>query len=427
MAIKFNDLAMDIAQEIDDSGLKLSSLRQRFHVAATLRDASMILECVHEARRIGRFTPSFLEHDWLRFEAFAYHISDNLSRCLELCTEVDELLVQGQMQDSDRYLTILDLRAVIHGKKTEYIQARKLYEIIASKTSPNRSPSFHAHSLASLAYIDIMMARDQAEILANLNTAKTVHAAALGKETLIYSLATAELYLYRGDITNARTKFEECLAKDPAQAVDCLAALGDPKRKMYGPLDTLRWAVVYFSLTRKLQNRPATFRALRCLADAYLILDDEDMAVNLFHVALEGATEIDIHCLRAECMVGIGDIMIRCGDSVQAIQMWEAARPLFVKSSQMKDASAVDARLAECTKADTNLPKTHIAFERLTILATPQDSPSVAGESSIGSRTSPNEIDLWKDDQSSTVPEIPGQTRVEEGSSCAFNKTAVKI
>ncbi|KAJ7107030.1 hypothetical protein C8R44DRAFT_744900 [Mycena epipterygia] len=403
MAIKFNDLAMDIAQEIDDSGLKLSSLRRRSAIAVNLKDPRTVIKCVHEARIIGRFTSSFLEQDWLRYEAFAHYLLGNLPRCLELCAQIDEVLVQEQMEGSDRHLTVLDLRAVVHWQKTEYIQARKIYQMIASRTSPNRSPYFHANSLAYLAYADIMMACDQAEILASLNSAKTLYSG-LGKESLLCSLVTAELYLYRGDVNDARAEFEGCLSKNRAQApVDCLAALGDPRRKMYGPIDTLRWAVVYFSLARKIQDRVAIFHALRCLADTYLLLDEEDMALNLFHAALDGATEIDIHRLRAECMVGIGDIMIRRGDSVQAAQMWVAARPLFVKSSQMKEAAAVDARLAQYTAADTHLPKVYSAGGKLTILATPQSSSSVAREIDTSSSTSPKEVELRMDDQVSSA------------------------
>jgi hypothetical protein len=45
-------------------------------------------------------------------------------------------------------------------------------------------------------------------------------------------------------------------------------------------------------------------------------------------------------------MVGIGDIMVRRGDLVQAQEMWAGACPLFVGSSRMKDAIAV----RECLK-----------------------------------------------------------------------------
>jgi hypothetical protein len=44
-------------------------------------------------------------------------------------------------------------------------------------------------------------------------------------------------------------------------------------------------------------------------------------------------------------MVGIADILVRRGDLMQAKEMWAAACPLFVRSSRMKDAAAVQERL----------------------------------------------------------------------------------
>lgn len=59
---------------------------------------------------------------------------------------------------------------------------------------------------------------------------------------------------------------------------------------------------------------------------------------------------MDIHRLRAQCMVGIGDVMLRRGDAMQAEQMWEAAHPLFVRSSRTKDAASVKKRLEKLSQ-----------------------------------------------------------------------------
>jgi predicted negative regulator of RcsB-dependent stress response len=46
-------------------------------------------------------------------------------------------------------------------------------------------------------------------------------------------------------------------------------------------------------------------------------------------------------------MVRIGDILMARGNAVEARKMWKDAKPLFIRSSQMKDAASVDARLAQ--------------------------------------------------------------------------------
>jgi hypothetical protein len=68
-------------------------------------------------------------------------------------------------------------------------------------------------------------------------------------------------------------------------------------------------------------------------------------ALSLLHAALEGGTKMDVHRLRAECMVGIGDVVLRRGDAMQAKAMWKKAHPLFLRSRRMKDAVSVQERL----------------------------------------------------------------------------------
>jgi uncharacterized protein (DUF1684 family) len=52
-------------------------------------------------------------------------------------------------------------------------------------------------------------------------------------------------------------------------------------------------------------------------------------------------------------MVGIGEIMLRRGNPMQATEMWGAAHPLFVRSSRMKDAAAVKNRLEMLFQKDS--------------------------------------------------------------------------
>jgi hypothetical protein len=108
--------------------------------------------------------------------------------------------------------------------------------------------------------------------------------------------------------------------------------------------DTFRWAVISLAFVQQSKDIISTLYALRCL-DLYTIMDDEETALDLFHAALQAGTTMGIHRLRAECMVGIGDIMSRRGDSIHARELWEVAHPLFVRSSRMKDAAAVKKQL----------------------------------------------------------------------------------
>ncbi|KAJ7452879.1 hypothetical protein FB451DRAFT_1185568 [Mycena latifolia] len=359
-ATKVVDLALLIGQKTDNTRLKFEAFYVKCNIACSLGDAPQILKYVYEARSSSGLELKGLEHYWLRFEAEAHVILGNFPRGLALCKKLNELVVASGLEGT-HYLGMLDLQAVIHWGKSEYSQAREIQALISSKTSANCSPRYHANALASLASLDIVMSSsDEDAILRHLDGAKAVYRALGGQRSLICSGVEAEWCLYRKDLQNARVAFEECLSKSRGIYSDvvssCLAALGDPRHKMPSTSD---WTFVYFSLVRKLKDRVATFHALRCLADIFAASDDEETALNLYHTVLEGATEIDIHRLRAESMTGIGDIMMQRGDSVLAKEMWDAARPLFVRSSQMKDAAAIDERLVQLSQGIPEYPAHH--------------------------------------------------------------------
>ncbi|KAJ6480998.1 hypothetical protein C8R45DRAFT_1100565 [Mycena sanguinolenta] len=91
--------------------------------------------------------------------------------------------------------------------------------------------------------------------------------------------------------------------------------------------------------------------ALLFLGDVFVTDNDEDTALALYTVALEGFTFMDVHRSRAECMLRLGDLAYKHGDTTAAIVHWEMARPLFERSSQTKDIAKIDSRLVTVEKA----------------------------------------------------------------------------
>ncbi|KAJ7471119.1 hypothetical protein FB451DRAFT_1559582 [Mycena latifolia] len=358
-ATKLADLALLIGQPTNNTRLKFEAFYVKCDIAYSLEDGTHMIKLVEEARTSGGLGLKGLERHWIMFEAAAQVLLGKFCQGLALCTKLNELVVASGLEGADAHLSVLDLQADIHWRKSEYSRAREIQAVVASTTSSSCSPAFHANALATIAYLDITMSGDEGAILLHLKDAEAIYRANGSRRILSCSWVMAELYLHRGDIQRSRGAFEECLSKSRDVYLDlaalCLAALGDPRHKMYSPLATSEWTFVYFSHVRKSKDRVATFHALRCLADIFAAFEDEETALNLYHTTLEGATEMDIHRLRAESMTGIGDIMMQRGDSVQAKEMWDAARPLFVRSSQMKDAAAIDERLAQLSQ---NIGKT---------------------------------------------------------------------
>jgi TolA-binding protein len=87
-------------------------------------------------------------------------------------------------------------------------------------------------------------------------------------------------------------------------------------------------------------------KALQFLGDVFLAQDDDQKAISFLTVALEGFIWMDVHRSAAECMLQLGDISMKHGDFLKAPKLWETARPLFERSSQMKQVEHIDERLA---------------------------------------------------------------------------------
>lgn len=92
----------------------------------------------------------------------------NLPRALALHVQAHEQLVAMGLEDSDFNLDVLDIQAVIHDKKSDYIEARKFCKLVASKTSANRSPFFHPNCLVTVADLDIIVGASESESRSHL-------------------------------------------------------------------------------------------------------------------------------------------------------------------------------------------------------------------------------------------------------------------
>jgi hypothetical protein len=349
--MKFNKIASELAQKSNDVELQLLCLSTEIAHAAESGNPYSVLEVTRRYREIGKFSPSFSAFGSIKWEAWATRQIGNLPRVLALCAEADELLKSVGMESADKHLGILDRRADVFMERGEYLKVRQIHEQILNKTSPTSSAWYHANALCNLVYVDILLGRQVTEIASNIKALEAVYSSLGTQRILVCSWLAAELELYRGETETARASFISCLSKNrgiwPDVTQLCLATLGDTKHRMHGPWDTFSWAVVSLALVQKKKDPLGTLNALRRLGAAYPVLDDEDTMLNLFHVALHGATTLEMHHLRAECMVGIGDTVLHRGDLMQAKEMWAGAHPLFVRLSLTKDAAGVEKRLEQ--------------------------------------------------------------------------------
>ncbi|KAJ7288717.1 hypothetical protein C8J57DRAFT_1642867 [Mycena rebaudengoi] len=127
------------------------------------------------------------------------------------------------------------------------------------------------------------------------------------------------------------------------------------KAEIYGMnnfQNTLRWAAIFISLGLISKTKLATMKAIHCLGKLLAAEGDDESAFSLFTVALEAFTFMDVHCWRADCMVQIADIYEKRGEIQKSVGQWKMARPLFERSSQAKDVTRLDRRLAEADFAN---------------------------------------------------------------------------
>ncbi|KAJ7131120.1 hypothetical protein C8R44DRAFT_904155 [Mycena epipterygia] len=273
----------------------------------------------------------------------------NLMESAGLCEKARHLLqlcgMQGGQADHGAMITL----AEVHRLKSEYLVAHSILIKLAQKTPPHQDPLYNAYASLNIAELDVMIGVDTLKVQQNLDSAKAIFST-LGLAKLVNQCETvaADLHLREGNEIVARPLFQQCLnavqGNDSEAISYCLERLADIGRWRYHADN--RWPVIYLVHAHKNQEKIALYKALHFLGDIFLSEEDHHTAHNIFVVALDGFTYMDIHRSRANCMLRLGDIAKHRGDLVDATKLWREARPLFERSSQAKDIAKIDTRLA---------------------------------------------------------------------------------
>ncbi|KAJ7838030.1 hypothetical protein B0H14DRAFT_2790306, partial [Mycena olivaceomarginata] len=162
-------------------------------------------------------------------------------------------------------------------------------------------------------------------------------------------IVEADIELREKKFDLAKITFQECLhsiwGTDNEVESFCLERLANitawPSSEWQ-----FRWPVTYLGYAYKTNDNFALHKALLCLGDVFIINKDGKTAANLYMLALEGFTQMDIHRSQAQCMIRLGDLANKQGHTSKAISLWQTARPLFERSLQARDVAQIDARLS---------------------------------------------------------------------------------
>jgi tetratricopeptide (TPR) repeat protein len=302
-----------------------------------------------EAQRLAHLSSNLCdEARAITLEARCRRDLGQYKECVVLLHRGRELLKLCGMSGGTLEWYLIEVEQIVHFQKSEYAAARSI-AIEARDISSNQDTHHYASSLLDIAEIDVIIGSHE-HVMQNLDKAQKSFSSADIQSLTFCEIVVADLKLSQGDTMTAKTILEKALArswrKDAVCSFYCLERMADINR--WKSIDfhwTSTYAVIYLAFANKSQQKLALHKALRCLGDFFVQDGVETTAKNLFIVALEGFTYMDVHRSRADCMLRLGDIAKKQKDLAKAVKLWTNARPLFEISLQAKDVAQIDARL----------------------------------------------------------------------------------
>jgi tetratricopeptide (TPR) repeat protein len=303
-----------------------------------------------EAQRLARISADLYgEARALDIESICWYALGNYKQSISLCSRARDLVALCGMSSGYVDHSIMTTQAEIHKLKSEYVAARSIHSRILHETSVDQDSYTYGYALLNMAEIDVAIGTPEEDVQGVYEKAREIFSTRNHlKEVVMCDTILADLSLREANFLTAKTLFEGCLKvsfKQNEIMTYCFERLGDVSR-WGSPSCVSNWTTVFLVHSVQRREKLGIHKALQFLGDAFLAQDDEHTAINLFTVALEGFTYMDVHRSRAECMLQLGDISKGYGDLLKAVELWETARPLFEQSSQAKQVENIDQRLA---------------------------------------------------------------------------------
>jgi tetratricopeptide (TPR) repeat protein len=241
---------------------------------------------------------------------------------------------------------IMNNQAEIHQLKSEYVEACSIYTKILEGTTI-QDPYSYGFALLNVTEIDVLIGAPKNDVQRNCDGArKMLDTVGNVEEVTMCDVILADLQLREGNSLAAKTILARSLKvtlEYSQMQTYCLEQLGNIS--CWAHLDGMSsWTTIFLMHSLKRKEKFGIYKALLSLGDIFLYQNDEHTATNLFTVALEGFTQMDVHRSRAECMLRLGDISIGHGDLLKIVEFWERARPLLECSSQVKQVQNIDER-----------------------------------------------------------------------------------
>jgi hypothetical protein len=289
----------------------------------------------------------------------------------------------------------MNAEAEVHRLKSEYFSARDIQLQLLHENSADMDPYRHAWALVNVAEIDVSSIF-QDDVQGKIHAAKSLFTAIEDVRGVRYcDVIQANLSLREGKILAAKTLFQDSLKFSWGKYNDivslCLESLGNSS---YWNIShcTPAWTTMFLIHSLKGKAKLEIHKGLQFFGDVFLTEGEENTAISLLTVALEGFTYMDVHCSSAEYMLRLGDISSKHGELVKAVELWKTARPQPERSSQAKQAEQIYARLASIHQ---NVLKKHVNnLAHLAELNTPAGTSEVSDDDDLSEVEGRAELDL---------------------------------
>ncbi|KAJ7124359.1 hypothetical protein C8R44DRAFT_917012 [Mycena epipterygia] len=302
----------------------------------------------HEAQQIAHMSGNlYQEALTLRTKAVCLATLGNLEEAVPLYQRARELLKLCGMQGGHVEHNVMVDLAEVHLLKSEYLEAHSIHSKLVQEISVEQNPHFYALALFNIAEIGVLIGEDVLEVQKNLDSSRSIFSTLGGLQGQTQcDMVLADLNLREGNMIAAKHLLKQCLntawGNDPDTVSYCLERLADVRHWIATKNSAYVWSTIYLAQAQKTQEKLALHKALRFLGDDFSLQGDKYTAHNLFVATLEGFTSMHIHRSRADCMIRLGDIAMQSGNLVKAVDLWKEARPLFERSSQVKDIAQID-------------------------------------------------------------------------------------
>ncbi|KAJ7107072.1 hypothetical protein C8R44DRAFT_323921 [Mycena epipterygia] len=365
-SVQWFEKALSLAKYCGDSQQHFTTLELMARLKLNISDYPAAQMYAQDAQHLAQLSTNlYQEATALGAEAASLRGIGDLKESVRLCERARELLQLCGMQRGQAHHSVMTHLAEVYIQKSDYLEARNIHIQLAQKASAQQDLFYHAFALLNIAEVDVTIGGDVLEVQKNLDNAKKLFSTARSNLAGIYcGMILGDLHLREGDRIAAKDLLQQCLnatwGNDPQVVSYCLERLADVCRWTSNNIDwSYRWPVIFLVHAMKTQEKLAIHKALRFVGDVFISEGDEHTAHNVFTVALEGFTYMDVHRSRADCMLRLGDIAENRGDLVKAVDLWKEARPLFEQSSQAKDMSQIDTRLSAVDQAMLDTPQTN--------------------------------------------------------------------